>query len=140
MRDKNVPSNYLVNDHGLVGELHERFRHAQGQRPESGPEPTDQDESLHGQRLALRLLPRREKGISEGDQRRKSSGFMDFIKQEEACMIRQLKKGSCWLDRDQVEREKHVTIYPENAPNRGRQKLPANYRLEASSRFLYFLH
>jgi hypothetical protein len=39
---------HLVQDHGLVGEVHERLGHAKSERPQPGAEPTDENQGLHG--------------------------------------------------------------------------------------------
>lgn len=38
---------HLMKENGLVTELHQRFGYAEGERPQPGSVPTDQDQSLH---------------------------------------------------------------------------------------------
>ena len=39
---------YLMQDHGLVGEIDERLGHAERQRPQASAEASDENEGLHG--------------------------------------------------------------------------------------------
>ena len=41
-------NSHLVQDHGLVGKVHQRLGHTQCQWPQPGAEPSDQNQSLHG--------------------------------------------------------------------------------------------
>ena len=38
----------LMQDHGLVAEIHQRLGHAERQRPQAGAEASDENEGLHG--------------------------------------------------------------------------------------------